>query len=222
VNSKLLWYARSSGLVAWFLLAAAVVWGLAISTKALGARPRPAWLLDLHRFLGAAAVVFSGIHVASIVLETYVHFGLVEVLVPFTGTWHPVAVAWGIAGVYLLVAIEITSLLRTRLPQRTWRATHYLSFPLFALTTIHGLSAGTDRHTALMRVAVFTATAAVVGLTALRVADTERQDVTRPAPARPRAGVRSWRYVQPYMSPQNEVDVTDFSTVRLKWSRRPS
>ena len=117
---------------------------------------------------------------------------------------------------------RITSLLRARLPQRTWRATHYLSFPLFALTTIHGLSAGTDRHTALMRVAVFTATAAVVGLTALRVGDAERQDVTRPAPARPRAGARSWRYVQPYMSPQNEVDVTDFSTVRLKWSRRPS
>ena len=107
MNSKLLWYAaRSSGLVAWVLLAAAVVWGLAISTKALGARPRPAWLLDLHRFLGAAAVVFSGIHVASIVLETYVHFGLVEVLVPFTGTWHPVAVAWGIAGVYLLAFLN--------------------------------------------------------------------------------------------------------------------
>src|SRR5438552_4564249 len=98
VSSKLLWYAaRSNGLVAWGLLAAAVLWGLALSTKVLGRRPRPSWILDLHRFLGVSALAFTAIHVVTVVLDTYVHFGLVEVLVPFTGAWHPAAVAWGIA-----------------------------------------------------------------------------------------------------------------------------
>jgi len=103
MDSKLIWYtARASGLVTWALLAASVLWGLALSSRLLRNRPRQAWLLDLHRFLAASAVAFLAIHVTSIVLDTYVHFGVVEVLVPFTGSWHPGAVAWGIAGLYLL------------------------------------------------------------------------------------------------------------------------
>lgn len=169
MDGSLWWYtARAGGLVAWGLLAASVLLGLLLSTKLLGGRPRPAWLLDLHRYLGGAAVVFTAIHVATVVADSYVHFGLAEVLVPFTGTWHPVAVGWGIVGAYLLAAVELTSLLRTRLPLRLWRATHYLSFPLFALATVHALSAGTDRHALLFRVLVPMGTAVVAGLTVLR------------------------------------------------------
>ncbi|TML38830.1 MAG: hypothetical protein E6G27_12930 [Actinobacteria bacterium] len=184
MSSKLLWYAaRSNGLVAWVLLAAAVLWGLALSTKLLGRRPRPAWVLDMHRFLGAGALVFTAVHVVSILLDTYVHFGLVEVLVPLAGSWHPVAVAWGIAGLYLLVALEVTSLLRARIPARLWRSTHYLSFPLFALTSAHALSAGTDRHTALVRGAVFGVCALVAVLTAVRFAGSGRPGPANLAPA---------------------------------------
>src|SRR5204862_328066 len=81
---------------------AGVLWGLVLSTKLLGKRPRANWVLDLHRFLGGAAVVFTGIHVASIVLDSYVHFGLVDVLVPLASSSHPVAVAWGIVALYLV------------------------------------------------------------------------------------------------------------------------
>ena len=80
--------------------------------------PGPAWLLSLHRYLGALALVFVGVHVAAILLDSYTDFGITDVLVPFTGSWHPLAVAWGIVGMYLLVAIEITSLLRHRMSKR--------------------------------------------------------------------------------------------------------
>ena len=98
MSSQVWWYAaRSGGLLAWVLLAASVLWGLALTTRMAGRLTRPAWLLDLHRFLGGGALVFTGIHVVAILLDGYVHFGFAEVLVPLTGTWHPVAVAWGIA-----------------------------------------------------------------------------------------------------------------------------
>lgn len=188
MTSQVWWYtARSAGIVAWALLAASVLWGLALSTKVFGKRPRPNWLLDLHRFLGGLAVVFLVVHVVSILLDTYVNFGLVEILVPFTGTWHPVAVASGIVGMYLLLAVEITSLLRRHLSKRAWRSTHYLSFPLFALATLHALSAGTDRNTALMRYGVLSTTAAVIVLTTMRVVRAERHDLMA-APARTRTG----------------------------------
>ena len=174
MTDQLWWYAaRAGGIVAWALLALSVLWGLALSTKALGSRPRPNWILDLHRFLGGLALVFTGVHVLSIVADSYVHFGLTEVLVPFTGTWHPAAVAWGIVGLYVLVAVEITSLLRRRISKRLWRATHYLSFPLFALTTVHALSAGTDRATFALRWGLIATAVAVTALTFIRIQQLE-------------------------------------------------
>ncbi|HEY2665351.1 MAG TPA: ferric reductase-like transmembrane domain-containing protein [Actinomycetota bacterium] len=171
MNGQIWWYAaRAGGILAWLLLAASVLWGLTLTTRVAGRITRPAWLLDLHRFLGAAAVAFTGIHVLAILLDTYVHFGLAEVLVPLTGTWHPVAVAWGIVGFYLLVAIEVTSLVRSRLPRPVWRSIHFVSFPLFVVTTIHGLSAGTDRHSPLMVWGTVAICVMVAALTALRVA----------------------------------------------------
>jgi len=179
VSSTLVWYtARAAGIVAWSLAAASVLWGLAISTRALGQRPRPAWLFDLHRFLGGIAVVFTAIHVGAILLDTYVHFSLVSVLVPFTGTWHPAAVAWGIVAMYVLLAVEITSLARSRIPKRVWRAVHIGGFAVFVTGTVHGLSAGTDSGSAWFRVVVVVTCWAVATLTALRVAQRIRRPPT--------------------------------------------
>jgi predicted ferric reductase len=164
------WYvARASGLVAWALLTFTVLWGILLSTKVLGRRPTPAWLLDLHRFVGGATVVFTGLHLGAIFLDSYVHFDLVALFVPFASAWNPVAVAWGITALYLLVAVEVTSLLRRSLPNRLWRRVHYASFPLFALATIHGLTAGTDSRTTLAVMVVSGAVLCVGLLSAARL-----------------------------------------------------
>jgi len=178
MSGQLIWYvARSSGIVTWALLAASVIWGLALTTRAFGRRARPAWILDLHRFLGGSALVFLGIHMTSISLDTYVHFGPVSLLVPFTGAWHPVAVGWGIVAMYLMVAVEVTSLLRTRLSPQLWRATHYAAFPLLFLGTVHALTAGTDRHTVVLRYGMLAVLAVAIVLAAVRIAKTESHDV---------------------------------------------
>lgn len=156
------WYvARSSGIVAWTLVLTTVVWGLllATKTKVLGHRPTPAWMLSLHRYLGALTIAFVAVHVGSILLDSYTSIGITDVLVPFTGSWHPAAVAGGIVAMYLLAAIEITSLLRHRLTKRTWHAVHLLSYFVLATTTVHMLSAGTD-----VKALVTSSTAVLVGV----------------------------------------------------------
>ena len=143
--SKIPWYvARSGGIVAWALILLTIVWGLLLATRVLGRRPTPAWLLSLHRYLGALAVAFVAVHVGGVLLDSYTNFGITDVLIPFTGSWHPLAVAWGIVGMYLLAAIEVTSLLRNRMSKKAWHAVHLLSYFLFAMTTVHMLTAGTD------------------------------------------------------------------------------
>src|SRR4051812_12429811 len=136
--SSISWYiARSAGLMAWALLTASVLWGLAMSTKAkaFGHRPRPNWMLDLHRYLGGLAAVFTTVHVLTIIADSYVHFGLADILVPLASGWRPLAVAWGVVAMYLLLAVELTSLARKQLPKRVWRAVHFASFPLFLSAT---------------------------------------------------------------------------------------
>jgi predicted ferric reductase len=168
--SSIPWYiARSAGLVSWSLLTASVLWGLTISTKWLGRRPRPAWLLDLHRYLGGLSVIFVAVHIVGVLLDTYVPFRWLAVLVPFASHWRPVAIAWGVVGLYLLAAVELTSLLRSRLPRRLWRATHFASFPLFFVATIHALAAGTDTGSLIFEAAGSVAITAVFALTAWRI-----------------------------------------------------
>ena len=192
---QLWWYtARAGGIVAWGLLAASVLWGLALSTKAFGKRPRPNWLLDLHQWLGTLTMIFLGVHVAGLMLDSYVDFGLTDVLVPFASSWDPSAVAWGIVAFYLLLAVELTALGRRYLPKKVWRSVHYLSFPVFVLATIHGVAAGTDATTTFAVATVVVVVAMVAMLSFVRLDQAARQaklDAAAPAAATrvPRAAV---------------------------------
>src|SRR5689334_3968965 len=123
-------------------------------------RPHPAWMLNMHKFLGVLTLVFVGVHVASIMLDDFVHFGIADVLVPLASSWHPVAVALGIVAIYLLVAIQATSWLRRHLAPNVWRTIHLTSYGVLALTTVHMLAAGTD-----LREMLATGVAVAIGVT---------------------------------------------------------
>lgn len=144
-NPQLWWYvARASGLIAWVLSMGAIMLGLALATRALGNRPRPAWLLDLHRFAGGLTVAFLGLHIGALVADTYEHFGLADLLVPMASSWKPGPVAWGVGALWLVVVVEASSLAMRRLPRRLWRAVHLLSYLAAVLSTVHAFTAGTD------------------------------------------------------------------------------
>lgn len=184
---KMTWYlSRSSGMVAWLLVTASVVWGLALSAKLVNKLASPAWMLDLHRFLGGTAVTLVAVHLASLVADNYAHFGWRQILVPFTRAERAeritTAVAWGVIAMYLLVAVEATSLLRRRLPKKVWRRVHYLSFPLYVLCTMHGFQAGTDRNVKLFGVATVVCVVLTVVLTIVRIVmkPKRRQQAWRP------------------------------------------
>jgi predicted ferric reductase len=188
MTTQLSWYiARASGIVAWALLAAAVIWGLLLSTRLARGRPGPAWLLDLHRFLGAAAVTFTGLHLAGLVADNYVYFGTADLLVPGTSSWKPGPVALGVVSLYLLVAVESTSLLMRRIPRRAWRAVHTTSFVLFWSATYHFILAGTDAGNAVAVVGIDVVAAIVVFLSLVRIlAPRGRRVADRPAHAHAR------------------------------------
>ena len=180
------WYlSRASGIVAWSLLAASVLWGLLLSTRVFDRKPGPKWLTDLHRFLGGTAVVFVAIHVGTIVADTYVHFGAADVLVPLATKWHPVAVDWGVVAMWVLLAVEISSLAMRRLPRRVWHAIHLSSYALFLSATVHALAAGPDTRKQTFELVLSAVLAVLILLTMVRVTTRKGKRPARaPAPAR--------------------------------------
>jgi DMSO/TMAO reductase YedYZ heme-binding membrane subunit len=170
MTSQFWWYvARSGGVVAWGLSAASVLWGLMLSSRVLGRRVTLPKLLDLHRFLGGLSVVFVAVHMLGLVFDSTVHFGIAELLVPMASEYEPGAVAWGVVAFYLLVAVEVTSLLRSSVGENLWRKVHYGGFAVFLFGTIHGLKVGTDVENPLIWWPAALASAGVVGLCAYRI-----------------------------------------------------
>jgi predicted ferric reductase len=190
MTEQLAWYvARASGIVALGLGTLTVAWGLLFSTRLLQGRPSPKWLLDLHRFLGGLVVVFTALHVGALVADNYVAFGPADLFVPFAASWKPEAVAWGVVGMYLLLGVELTSLLMKRLPRRLWRGIHFTSYLMFWLAVLHGSRAGTDAGHPAYVVGATAAVLVILFLTTYRVAAVRRNRRTHRSAGGPDAGL---------------------------------
>lgn len=162
------WYlARASGIIAWLFLTATVLWGIASSADLFGRRRRVAWLVDLHRWLGGLTVAFVALHLAALVADSYVHFGLTDLFVPFASDWKPVPVALGVVALWGLVAVQATSLAMRRLRRRTWHTIHLAGYAVFVLGSFHGITAGTDA-TQPMYVATTAVSMSAVGWASIR------------------------------------------------------
>ncbi len=188
MNEKIWWYlARSSGVVAWLVLVATVVWGALLAGRVMARPGAPRWLSDVHRHLGGLAVALTGLHLAALAADSYAHFGWAETFVPFASPWKPGAVAWGIVALYLLAIVEVTSLWQRRLPRKWWRAIHLSSYLLFWMATIHGITAGSDAQTAAFRIGVALAIGATTFAVLARILSVLRSPKSRhsAAAARP-------------------------------------
>ena len=110
------------------------------------------------------------------------HFSAADLLIPFASPWRTGAVALGVVAMWLLVAVEATSLAMKRIPRRYWRWIHLSSYAVFLLTSLHAAFAGTDStHWLYQGTAVATIIAVVVAndLPAHSTADTGRHRPTQ-------------------------------------------
>ena len=98
--------------------------------------------------------------------------------------WKPGPVAWGIVATYLLVAVQVTSWFRKRIPKRVWHTVHLGSFGLFVAGTVHGMTAGTDWANHAVRWGSLAIGAWVTALTLIRFTAKRRTPASARIPAR--------------------------------------
>ena len=116
------WYsARAGGIVAYVLLTAVVLVGLAMSSRArIDGWPRFA-LEDVHRFLGALTGLFISLHVFTLAIDAEANLPLGSLIVPFAAAYRPFWTGIGIVAAELLLALAIANHYRDRIAYRTWR-----------------------------------------------------------------------------------------------------
>ncbi len=148
---SVLWYAtRGTGVVTLILLTLSVVLGVA-NVRRTSTPTVPRFVFDaLHRNASLLALAFLAVHIATSVLDTFAGIRLVNVVVPFTGTYRPVWLGLGAVASDLLIAVAITSVLRRRLGHRAWRATHWIAYACWPIALVHGLGTGSDAKTTWM------------------------------------------------------------------------
>jgi predicted ferric reductase len=178
MNEQIWWYlSRSSGIVAMVLLVATTVWGILLATRVLKPVDRPAWLLDLHRWLGGTALVMTVLHLVGLYFDGFVNFGPVELLLPGASSYRPLAVAIGVVSMYLLVAVQATSLMRRRLSKRVWRGVHLSSYALVWGAMIHAEMSGTDVTSRLYQLLMALMAGVTVGAVVIRLLTPHRGPV---------------------------------------------
>jgi len=192
-NPQLWWHlSRASGIVSWVLLTTSVLWGLLLSTRVLRDMDRPAWLLDLHRWLGTLTWATTAVHLGTLVADSYVEFTAADLLVPMSSSWKPGAVAWGIVGMYLILVVQVTSRFMKKLPRAVWHSIHLLSYPSFLLVSVHAFAAGTDAGSnyflilgtsLLSLVALMTTARILLHLNSSRSHERRRRGTSQPANA---------------------------------------
>ncbi len=177
------WYtARAAGVVAYALLSAGVLLGVALAGRARLPRWPQFAVTEVHRFVVLLSGGFVAFHVYALLLDRYAHVSLVALLVPGAAGYRPLWVGLGTVALELLAAVGLSNLLRRRLGHARWRRFHYLTFVVWAAATAHGLGAGTDAGSPWLRGLYLVSVASVAAAVAWRAGRVGLRAARAPAP----------------------------------------
>jgi predicted ferric reductase len=168
---KAYWYiSRATALTAFFLLWLSMAMGISITNKLAKIWPGGPTAFDLHEFISLLGIAFALFHAAILMGDHYIHYGLTQVLVPFSSQqYKPFWVGLGQLSFYLWGIVMISFYLRKRISSPNWRLVHYASYLVFGLALIHGIVSGTDTGLTWTHVMYWSSSAALLFLLIYRI-----------------------------------------------------
>jgi predicted ferric reductase len=156
---------RASGITAWGLLTAVVLWGILLRTQLLGRLASPMRLLDLHRWLGAISMLFLIVHMVLLMVDSFMKFTIWQVLVPGLAPNQPLVYGLGAIAFWLMLPVTFLGRLRAKmgLVGNAWfKRAHLIAYAAWPFATAHYVLAGTDALAQWSLAMLFTATALLV------------------------------------------------------------
>lgn len=169
--SPLTWYlTRATGITLYLLFWGVVVIGMGQTTRFFDRIASKATLLSLHTYLSQLSYAFLGAHLLSLIIDRHLPFTVEQLLAPFGGPTTEPWTGFGILAMYLFIIIVASASLRRYIPYKMWRFLHVLAFPMYALSLMHGLGAGTSSSSLPMQLVYLLTASWVVLLCFIRIA----------------------------------------------------
>lgn len=147
-QNGMVWYLnRGAGVVLVALLTLSTALGVMSTARASTARwPRFA-TQGLHRNVALLTMVMLAVHIATGVLDTYIHLSWLDAFIPFIAGWRPGLLGLGTLATDIMVIATVTSLVRHRMSHRAWRGLHLVTYAAWGLGVLHGVGIGSDATT---------------------------------------------------------------------------
>lgn len=133
---------RAAGTAALLLSSVSVGVGLAMGGRLVKARGTD--LRILHEALSLATLAALVVHATSLLGDSFMRFGVLDLTIPFVSSYKVPWMAAGIAGGWMLLVLGLAYYARGRIGVARWRALHRFTALAWLLAVGHSLGEGSD------------------------------------------------------------------------------
>ena len=120
--------------------------------------------------MSALACAVVVVHIATTLAEGFVPIYIQDAVLPFGSAYRPLWLGLGAASFDLMLVLIVTSLVRTRISYRAWRALHWTAYLCWPAAVVHGLGTGTDTPVRWVLLLTVACVAVIAGLLGWRLA----------------------------------------------------
>ncbi len=132
------------GVISLVALSITIMIGLVATDRLVLTIRQRVLLQSAHRTTGLIAVVALGIHLWTKLMES--HIRLIDIFIPFLASYNRLFIGLGTVSGWIMFLVMWTGLARTRFIGKgkpwMWRSVHAVSYLMWPIALVHGLSAG--------------------------------------------------------------------------------
>jgi sulfoxide reductase heme-binding subunit YedZ len=178
---------RAAGFAALVLASLAVSLGLLMSTKLL--KGRTTELRTAHDTLALSTIVAIVVHAAALLADSYVHFSVADITIPFLSSYKTIWTSIGIVAGWGLALLGLSYYARRWVGAVRWRKLHRFTALAWLAGLVHALGEGTDAGQVWFLAMIALVAIPALGLLFTRLARSAGAGAAPPAPSRPQTSM---------------------------------
>jgi sulfoxide reductase heme-binding subunit YedZ len=136
--------ARAAGIAALLAASASASLGLLGAMRPAIVKGRRIELRTAHEALALGTIALIALHAVALLADPVLRPGIVGLIVPFAGSYKPLATALGQLAAVGMTVLALTYYVRRWLGAARWRAAHRFIAGFWVLGVLHALLAGSD------------------------------------------------------------------------------
>ncbi len=152
--------ANGSAFLSYFLIWAAIVWGILLRNGWAVTRIRHSTVYAIHQTVALMGLILGGVHAAALEVARGDQIRLADTVIPFAGYFsifghseryyydlaatpvNPLGISLGVLGLEIMVVAAASIMVQRRIGYSRWRGLHSLTYGAFSLVVAHVMMTG--------------------------------------------------------------------------------